>query len=223
MRISELGATTGVPVATLKYYLREGLLHAGEARGATQADYDATHVRRVRLVRALTGTVGLSLQQARTILQLVDDPGDDLYETLGCAVSALPPATTEPDPDDPDPYPLAREAMERLGADRRSIRAAVGPAIAQASYEVGPEFPAPFLAETTENKRFFSPSNRDTHHMFDLGGYVESRLAALELGAVERIERDTCAEEDLFFSYRRATLRQEADYGRELSAIVIEP
>ncbi|BDZ65671.1 hypothetical protein GCM10025877_26090 [Agromyces mangrovi Wang et al. 2018] len=103
MRISELGATTGVPVATLKYYLREGLLHAGEARGATQADYDATHVRRVRLVRALTGTVGLSLQQARTILELVDDPGDDLYETLGCAVSALPRPRPHPIPATPTP------------------------------------------------------------------------------------------------------------------------
>ncbi|GLI26202.1 transcriptional regulator [Agromyces rhizosphaerae] len=115
MRISELAAATGVAVATLKYYLREGLLHAGEARGATQADYDATHVRRVRLIRALTGSVGLSLQQARAILDLVDEPGDDLYETLGSAVSALPPPTAEPDPSEPDPLPHARAAMERLG------------------------------------------------------------------------------------------------------------
>jgi len=115
------------------------------------------------------------------------------------------------------------EAMEELGASRARIRAVVGPAIAQASYEVGPEFPAPFLDEDPENSRFFRPSVRETHHMFDLSGYVESRLAALELEAVTRIERDTCAEEDLFFSYRRSTLRREADYGRELSAILIEP
>lgn len=115
------------------------------------------------------------------------------------------------------------EAMERLGADRRSIRAAVGPAIAQASYEVGPEFPAPFIAEDPENERFFRPSKREGHHMFDLAGYVVRRLAALEIAAAETLDRDTCAEEDLFFSYRRTTLRKEADYGRVLSAIVIEP
>lgn len=114
------------------------------------------------------------------------------------------------------------EAMERLGADRRSIRAAVGPTIAQASYEVGPEFPAPFVAEDPANKRFFRPSVRTGHHMFDLTGYVAGRLVALDIAQAEVLNRDTCAEEDLFFSYRRTTLRKEADYGRELSAIVIE-
>jgi len=115
------------------------------------------------------------------------------------------------------------DAMERLGADRRSIRAAVGPTIAQASYEVGPEFPAPFVDEDPENKRFFRPSARAGHHMFDLMGYVASRLAALDIALAETLDRDTCAEEDLFFSYRRTTHRKEPDYGRELSAIVIEP
>jgi len=115
------------------------------------------------------------------------------------------------------------DAMEGLGADRQRIRAVVGPAIAQSSYEVGPEFPALFLAEDAENRRFFRPSKRATHHMFDLSGYVASRLAALEIAAVEALARDTCAEEDLFFSYRRSTLRQESDYGRELSAILLEP
>jgi len=113
-------------------------------------------------------------------------------------------------------------AMERLGARREAIRATVGPTIAQDSYEVGPEFPAPFLAESPDNRRFFRPSERAGHHMFDLAGYVASRLAALKIGAAEVLSRDTCAEEDLFFSYRRSTLRKEADYGRELSAIVIE-
>jgi hypothetical protein len=115
------------------------------------------------------------------------------------------------------------EAMERLGADRPSIRAAVGPAIAQASYEVGPEFPAPFLEEDPGNKRFFRPSTRAGHHMFDLTGYVAHRLAALDIALAETLDRDTCAEEDLFFSYRRTTHRKEPDYGRELSAIVVEP
>lgn len=117
----------------------------------------------------------------------------------------------------------AVEAMERLGADRRSIHAAVGPAIAQSSYEVGPEFPAPFVDEDAGNRRFFRPSKRAGHHMFDLAGYVASRLEALELAETAVLGRDTCADEEQFFSYRRATLRGEPDYGRELSAIVIEP
>jgi len=118
MRISALAATAGLPVATVKFYLREGLLHSGLASSATQASYDESHVRRLRLIRALTGAVGLSVQQARTILDLVDEPGDDLYATLGRAVSALPPAAAEPAGDEAsadDPYPRARRALETLG------------------------------------------------------------------------------------------------------------
>ena len=96
MRISALAAEAGLPVATVKFYLREGLLHAGTATSATQATYDAGHLQRLRLVRALLGPVGLSVQQARSVLQLVDEPGDDLYSTLGRAVSALPPAAAPP-------------------------------------------------------------------------------------------------------------------------------
>ena len=115
MRISALAAAADLPVATVKYYLREGLLHPGVATSATQSTYDETHVRRLRLIRALIGPVGLSVQQARAILDLVDDPGDDLYATLGRAVSALPPATDAPSDDDPDPFPRARAALEALG------------------------------------------------------------------------------------------------------------
>lgn len=115
MRISALGAAAGLPVATVKYYLREGLLHPGVATSATQATYDATHVRRLLLIRALVGSVGLSLQQVRAVLQLVDDPGDDLYQTLGRAVSQLPPTTEPADVADPDPFPRARAALETLG------------------------------------------------------------------------------------------------------------
>ncbi len=114
MRISDLAVAADLPVATVKYYLREGLLHPGVATSATRASYDETHLRRLRLVRALTGPVGLTAQQARAVLQLVDEPGDDLYATLGRAVSALPPAAA-PRGDDADPYPRARAAIEALG------------------------------------------------------------------------------------------------------------
>jgi DNA-binding transcriptional MerR regulator len=113
MRISALAAEAGVPLPTVKFYLREGLLQPGVATSATQASYDESHIRRLRLIRALIGSVGLTVQQTRAILELVDDPGDDLYVTLGRAVSALPPAVQEASDD--DPYPRARRALESLG------------------------------------------------------------------------------------------------------------
>ncbi|MDB5364008.1 MAG: hypothetical protein JWO51_5305 [Rhodospirillales bacterium] len=112
-------------------------------------------------------------------------------------------------------------AMERLGARRGRIHAAIGPAIQQKSYEVGPEFPERFTGLDTATERFFIPSARPGHFMFDLPGLVEARLRALDLASVERSPHDTAAEAELFFSYRRATLRQEPDYGRGLSAIAL--
>ena len=109
--------------------------------------------------------------------------------------------------------------MCALGARPERIRAGVGPCIGPASYEVGPEFPAPFLAQNPSNARFFRPANRAGHHMFDLESYVASELAALKLAEIEIAHRDTCAEADTFFSYRRSVLRKEPDYGRHVSVI----
>ncbi len=109
--------------------------------------------------------------------------------------------------------------MCALGARPERIRAGVGPCIGPASYEVGPEFPAPFLAQNPSNARFFRPANRAGHHMFDLESYVASELAALKLAEIEVAHRDTCAEADTFFSYRRSVLRKEPDYGRHVSVI----
>jgi hypothetical protein len=113
-------------------------------------------------------------------------------------------------------------AMVELGARPGRIVAAVGPCIAQRSYEVGPEFPAPFLAQDPRNETFFSSSRREGRYMFDLPGYVALRLKSAGIGTILPSPADTCQEEARFFSYRRATLRGEPDYGRELSAIVIE-
>jgi len=109
--------------------------------------------------------------------------------------------------------------MCALGARPERIRAGVGPCIGPASYEVGPEFPAPFLAQNPANARFFRPAQRTGHHMFDLESYVAAELAAMKLGAIEVAHRDTCAEADTFFSYRRSCLRKEPDYGRHVSVI----
>jgi YfiH family protein len=110
-------------------------------------------------------------------------------------------------------------AMEELGAHRPAIRAAIGPCISLASYEVGPEFPQPFLAEEPASGRFFTPAPRPGHSLFNLAGYLETRLARAGIGAVEIAGNDTAAEPERFFSYRRACLKGEPVYGRGLSAI----
>jgi DNA-binding transcriptional MerR regulator len=95
MKVSELAQATGVSVPTIKYYLREKLLMPGTARGATQADYGEEHARRLRLIRSLSDVAGLPIQKIKTILALIEDPGDDLFTTLGRAVTALPPYLDE--------------------------------------------------------------------------------------------------------------------------------
>ncbi len=112
-------------------------------------------------------------------------------------------------------------AMAQLGADPRRIDAAVGPCIGKASYEVGPEFPGPFLADDPANTRFFRPGVREGRSMFDLAGYVGERLQRLGLKSVSLLGRDTCAEGDRFFSYRRTCLAGETKFGCEISAIAI--
>lgn len=113
------------------------------------------------------------------------------------------------------------EAMEGLGARRERIKATLGPSITQANYEVGPEFVARFAAADSRNARYFAPAARAGHAMFDLNAYTVDRLAALGVTAGS-LGRCTYAEEDLFFSYRRTTHRGEPDYGRQISAIVLE-
>jgi len=113
-------------------------------------------------------------------------------------------------------------AMCRMGASPRGIVAAIGPAIGRASYEVGPEFPAPFLAQDASNSAFFFPAETPSRHLFDLKGYAAARLAAAGLSEVAVLPNDTRMENRRFFSYRRACLRGEPDYGRQLSAILVE-
>jgi hypothetical protein len=109
--------------------------------------------------------------------------------------------------------------MERLGADRARIVAAVGPCIGQASYEVGPEFPARFTERQPGFARFFTSPKANGHSHFDLAGFVVDRLKSAGVDAIAGGTWDTCADESTFFSYRRSVLRREADYGRQMSAI----
>jgi hypothetical protein len=108
--------------------------------------------------------------------------------------------------------------MERRGARRDRIAAAVGPCIARRSYEVDETFMARFAAADLENERFFG-SSREGHHRFDLEGFVLSRLAEAGLSRVEALGQDTYSQPHAFFSYRRATHRGEPTYGRQISLI----
>lgn len=110
------------------------------------------------------------------------------------------------------------EAMIALGAKRERIRAAIGPCIAQLSYEVSAPFRDEFLAADTGNAAFFATGKRDGHWQFDLPAYLMQRLRRAGVVA-ENLGLDTCSDPDRFFSYRRMTLLKEADYGRQVSAI----
>ncbi|MFF3850882.1 MerR family transcriptional regulator [Streptomyces sp. NPDC002328] len=90
MRISELSRRSGVPTATIKYYLREGLLPPGRATAATQAEYDEHHVRRLRLIRALIGVRGLSVSAARNVLDAVSEEETDTHSLLGLVFGLSP-------------------------------------------------------------------------------------------------------------------------------------
>ncbi len=109
-------------------------------------------------------------------------------------------------------------AMEKLGARRNRIAAAIGPCIAQVSYEVDQGFCDHFLKTDPASGGYFAPG-RSGHWQFDLEGYVAARLETAEIGVVECLGLDTCAAPDRFFSYRRATHLGEPSYGRQLSLI----
>jgi YfiH family protein len=112
-------------------------------------------------------------------------------------------------------------AMERLGAKRACLQAAIGPCIGRDSYEVGPEFPAPFLTQDEANAAYFRPAPRPGHFRFDLGGYLAHRLASAGVSA-SVTGHDTLTGAEDFFSYRRNTLKGVRDYGRGLSAIALK-
>jgi len=113
------------------------------------------------------------------------------------------------------------EAMVALGAKREMITACLGPSISQASYEVGPEFVDRFVAYDPDYARYFIPSKRVGHAMFDLPGLTIDRLYKAGVTA-ENLNLCTYPDPDRFFSYRRTTHAKEPDYGRQISAIAIE-
>ncbi len=112
-------------------------------------------------------------------------------------------------------------ALEKLGASRTRIVAALGPTIRQPNYEVGPEFVDRFLAADPGNARFFTPSARAGHAMFDLAGYIAEGIQRAGIANFEDLGLCTYAEPERFYSYRRTTLLREPDYGRHINAIAL--
>jgi polyphenol oxidase len=113
--------------------------------------------------------------------------------------------------------------MEKLGADRRDIVAAIGPCIGPQSYEVGPDFMQPFLEQDAGNAKFFAAATKPGHMIFNLPAYAAHRLRLAGVDEVHDTATDTLSDEKTYFSYRRSCLRQEADYGRQLSVIALVP
>jgi polyphenol oxidase len=114
-------------------------------------------------------------------------------------------------------------AMIGLGATPAAIDAAIGPCIGQNSYEVGPDLRNAVLAKDPGHARFFAAGHREAHWQFDLAGYCAARLAATGVRSVSVLGLDTAADEAMFFSYRRRTLRGGGPIGHQISVITLDP
>lgn len=146
MRISELASATGVPVPTIKYYLREGLLPEGERTSATQARYDESHARRLRLIRTLVGHVGLSIAETRALLGVLDSPPPGAHDLLGFAHDAV----SRPASASPDALERTRALLASAGWPTGSLHDEPIAAIANAlerMTDAGFEMPPALLAE----------------------------------------------------------------------------
>jgi polyphenol oxidase len=113
------------------------------------------------------------------------------------------------------------DAMEKLGAERGGIVAAIGPLIRQPSYEVGSEFVERFIEQGADNAMYFLPAAREGHSMFDLAGFIRMRLENTGVLMIDDLGVDTYSDER-FYSYRRSVHRNEPDYGRHVHAIILE-
>jgi DNA-binding transcriptional MerR regulator len=134
MLMAQLSRSSGVPIATIKYYLREGLLPPGSAISATRAEYDGTHLRRLRLIRALVEIGEIPVAAIRTILGVVDDESASVHAMLGTVQYQLGPHPAGPAEDDPDWQAACRE-VDALIADR--------------GWRIAPQAPARLLLAAT--------------------------------------------------------------------------
>ncbi|MGP4012475.1 MerR family transcriptional regulator [Streptomyces sp. 4N124] len=143
MRVSELSRRSGVSIPTIKYYLRDGLLPPGRATAANQADYDESHLRRLRLIRSLIGVRGLSVSATKDVLAAVDEHLGDVHVLLGLVLGVVP-AEHPGTPDEPD---------DSGRADTAGL-SEVAALTAELGWKTSPHPPAALvLAETLETLR----------------------------------------------------------------------
>ncbi|MDO0939182.1 MerR family transcriptional regulator [Streptomyces sp. DG2A-72] len=143
MRVSELSRRSGVSIPTIKYYLRDGLLPPGRATAANQADYDESHLRRLRLIRSLIGVRGLSVSATKDVLAAVDEHLGDVHVLLGLVLGVVP-AERRSTPDEPD---------DSGGADTAGL-SEVAALTAEMGWQTSPHPPAALVvAETLETLR----------------------------------------------------------------------
>ena len=173
MLMAELSRRSEVPVATIKFYLREGLLPPGTPTAATRASYDEGHLRRLRLIRALVEVGEVPVAAIRTILAAVDDRSVGVHQMLGAVQYALGPHLAPPAEDDPY-WQAARRGVDDL--------------IGEMGWMVAPEAPArDLLAGTLAalHRTGSAPPGAGLH------AYAEalSRLAASEVAGLEAAAR----------------------------------
>lgn len=155
MRISELSRTTGVPVPTIKFYLREGLLPPGRATGATQAEYGQAHAQRLRLVRALTEVGRMSLATVRDVLAVVDAGAAGTAVAVGTAHDNLPPVVPRGDVPPEHALRVVRDLGWRVdpgSASLRQLEAALA-AVEEVGLPLGPERLATYAGAALEVAR----------------------------------------------------------------------
>ena len=171
--MAELSRRSGVPVATIKYYLREGLLPPGEATSATRADYGEPHLRRLRLIRSLLEVGEVPLAGIGRILSAVDDESVGLHEVLGAVQYALGPHLAPPGGQDPDWQAASGEVSQLIG---------------ELGWLVAPDAPARALltgALAALRRTGSAPAGAG------LRGYAEAlrALAALEVASLDAVEQ----------------------------------
>jgi DNA-binding transcriptional MerR regulator len=165
VRIAELSRLSGVPVGTIKYYVREGLISPGELTSPNQAQYDDGHLRRLKLVRALVEVGELSIAETRDVLASIDSPGKTLHETLGKAQQAVTPTLSREV--DEQSWATASRQVEELARRR--------------SWQVKPDTPAWRLL-TQVLATLHALGHEDFAALVDDYADAAERLAAAEVG-----------------------------------------
>ena len=199
MRLSELATETGVPVATIKYYLREGLVPSGDLVTATRAEYSAAHVERIRLIRALIEGAGVRIEGVRRVVTAIDRPPESAHDLLGVAQEAI---------DGPAPDVRAGEVviemMQRLGwpaCDPGGLAHLQG-ALDTADRAGFPVSPARLVAYAEVMERVA---------VVDLDGLADDPRAVTPTGAMAHVAVGTVVTDGVLVALRRLAQAQESE------------